>query len=144
MRMQVCAMGLAFGLAVVVMCTGCSQQEPGGQSGAAEEQAVHVDTVIDTLAGAMASEAAESTAAKRAPVEVKAQVVEGALPVNERTRKSIRERFAMMQNPAVQKRIESGDPYSKVSIKRSGHAEQDAYEMARARANGPRDAAAGR
>jgi hypothetical protein len=139
-------MGLAFGLAVVVMCTGCSQQEPGGQSGAAEEQAVHVDTVIDTLAGAMTSATAESTAAnKRAPAAVEeAPVVEGALPVNERTRKSIRERFAMMQDPAVQKRIESGDPYSKVSIKRSGHAEQDAYEMARARANGPRDAAAGR
>ena len=132
MRMQVCAIELAFGLVVLVLFTGCGQQEPGWQGVAAEKQEVHSDTVIDTLAGAMASAPAKLTAANKwAPAAVEEQVVERVLAVNERTRKSISERFAMVQDPAVQKRIENGDQYSKVSIKRSGHAEKNAYEKAR-------------
>lgn len=140
MRMQACTMGLASGLAALFLCTGCSQQELGGQGDVAEKQEVHEVTVIGTLAGETASADAKSTAAdRRALAAVEEQVVERALVVNGRTRKSISERLAEVQDPAVHKRIENGDPYSKLSIRRSGHAEKAAYEKARVSENGQRN-----
>ncbi len=137
MRMKACTMGLASGLAALFLCTGCSQQELGGQGGVAEEQDVHAETGTDRLASATASAAAKPTVAdRRARAAVEPQVLERVLAVNGKTRKLISERLAEVHDPAVQKRIENGDQYSKVSIKRSGHAERNAYEMARARAKG--------
>ena len=134
--MEVFAMVLALGLAVLFFCTGCSRQEQGGQGGTAEIQEFHADTVPS----AMASAAIKSTEPKMGTAGAKPQVQ----PVNERTRKPLDERFTEMLDPVLRKRIQNGDQHSRVSIKRSSQGEKDAYELARASANGERNAAGDR
>jgi hypothetical protein len=108
-------MGLAFWLAGIILCAGCSQQDPGSQArGVVEKE------------GDEFAEAARTGAA--------AQAIEGA-------QKSRSERSAEAQDRGTEKVIEDGVDDSTVSIRLAGQAEKDAYQKARARRKGQLGAA---
>jgi len=116
MGKQVWTIGLAAVSVGFLFCAvACSQQEP-----------------VATLAAEtkpQAEERAEATGSVAA-----AERPDAAGTAAQETQRSKRNRLADLQDPAVQKRVESGDPHSKVTIKRASSADRDAYDKARARA----------
>ena len=112
MGMHVWVTGLALGLVGFVLSAGCSQQDPGEQASSVVEREAHER-----------AEAAQTGAP--------APAVAAADPPG-------RELSAAVQDTATLSEDAVDD--AKISIKRAGQAERDAYEKARAKAKSQFDA----
>ena len=109
--------GMALGLAGFLLCAGCSQQDSDTSTNAPSAKLEVVDS-------AEAKRLAAMEAVELAVAELRAR--EGGQVVEPEALVALAERARL--------RVESGVDDSKVNIRRSGNAERDGYDKARARA----------
>ncbi|MBC8341859.1 MAG: hypothetical protein H8E63_09400, partial [Proteobacteria bacterium] len=110
--------GLALGLAGFLLCAGCSEQDSDTSTNAPSAKPV---VVVDS---AEAKRLATMEAVELAVAELRAR--EGGQEVDPEALVALAERARV--------RLESGVDDSKINIRRSGNAERDGYDKARARA----------
>ena len=110
--------GMALGLAGFLLCAGCSQQDSDTSTNAPSAKPV---VVVDS---AEAKRLATMEAVELAVAELRAR--EGGQEVDPEALVALAERARV--------RLESGVDDSKINIRRSGNAERDGYDKARARA----------